>query len=169
MRKYQHTVSLLTLKRPYWGRSCMAELSSMLFHYLGIEYCIYHQRRHLALFHSSLFKRQTWSSGEVKLFCPKTHSGRARRWSQVIWLENFNTMDLYSYALIFLVALVILFFKLFPFLQTFYSLHHLHDKEQTFLLKKPDGALGHWSLLPVFHIIPVWHRTALNASLFQLV
>ena len=52
-------------------------------------------------------------------------------------------MDLYSYALIFLVALVILFFKLFPFLQTFYSLHHLHDKEQTFLLKKPDGALGH--------------------------
>lgn len=56
-------------------------------------------------------------------------------------------MDLYSYALIFLVALVI-FKKLFPFLQTFYSLHHVHDKEQTFLLKKPDGALEPASSFP---------------------
>ena len=76
------TLSWLTLKRPYWGRRGMTDPSSMLFVIWESKDWIYHQRWHLALFHPPAFKRQAWSSREVKSFYPKAPSGRAGRWSQ---------------------------------------------------------------------------------------
>ena len=73
---------LLTLKRPYWGRS--EWLTPPLCYALSgnRKDWIYHQRWHLVSFHPAAFKRQAWSSREVKSFYPKAESGRAGRWSQ---------------------------------------------------------------------------------------
>lgn len=171
------TLSWLTLKRPYWGRRGMTDPSSMRLVNLGIERPDLSSEMAFGIISPSCFQKAgvKFQGGEIILPRGTEWQSREVKPRGAIWWEIFITLDWYfslfgaSYDLIFPVVLFT-YFKTIPFPPKSSTLSIICMTWRTLLLKKASqgtGATG--SLLPVFCIISVWHRIAVNASLFQMV